>query len=112
MSWIIIGTICFIFISLLIANIVIYIHNNNNSDVSSSCKTDSDCPPNKICIFSRDYNENLCKDVDSKECSVENGLLTECSLSDPKSCNNCINEPRFKCVKVSDSSPYIYQGWE
>ena len=112
MFWIIIS-LAIVYIILLLFNSVIYKSISNSSKlISFSCKKDSDCGNNEKCIFSQDYNQNICTGGEGKVCNITNGSLTQCDMTE-NSCGGCINEPPFECVKVTDEKPYIWsQGKE
>ena len=76
--------------------------------LSFSCKTDSDCGSGKSCVFSRDYNQNVCTNKGNQSCSIENGLLLKCDPNVKNSCSSCINQPPFECIQVSDTNPYTW----
>jgi len=97
-----------IFIFLLTIIIAIVILTQKKNVLSPTCSSDSDCPSGKICIFSKDYNKNICADKGKQTCSLESDSLLTCKL-DSNTCDSCINEPPFKCVEVSKDKPYIWK---
>ena len=97
-----------IIIFLILITITIVILTQKKNTLSGTCSSDSDCPSGKICIFSKDYNQNICADKGKQSCSLESDSLLTCKL-DSNTCDSCINEPPFNCIEVSKDKPYIWK---
>lgn len=110
MDFILISIITFIILLPVLIYLILKTQTNEKSNniVSNYCTSDDQCSPGTKCVYSNDYNHNICSS--RKYCSTDNNNLTKCSLSDPKSCKKiCNNDLQFKCTEVSSDKPYFYQ---
>lgn len=88
----------------------IQIRNRYNRTISETCNSDTDCPKGTTCRPNPEYkNKKQCFDENKKYCDISPATsMTKCVLG-TNDCNVCLNNPKFSCVEVTESSPYVWK---
>lgn len=97
----------FLVITIIIVAIVV---SKNNQTFSEFCSSSSDCPQGYECIENPELeNKKQCFPSDKIFCAISpSTALMKCKLSDPNSCDACLNNPAFSCVEVTPDKPFSW----
>lgn len=101
------------FIFILLVFLLYYLKKKASANLGqygkNICQTDKDCKAGQRCFVDPQYPaQSICAESNMKRCEfMDFTKLSVCDPNDPNSCNDCLNQPPFACVRVSFGKPVI-----
>ncbi len=112
MHWAIYLVIGIVVLLIIIVIIIVIMRQNAPPPFVEICESDSDCFTGQECVYSPDFEHNVCVKVGQEYCKIYPYTeLIECTPGDEFSpCDSCVNQPPFGCVVVNKGEVKINDG--